>query len=424
MGQISTPIDERAVSGEISTVAARMNERLRDVSDDITQHIKEKVGSLRGDELIGGMLAASVLENVVAGLHMLQHGEAGLTAPNAALEYARRLAQREVDLSALLRAYRVGQTRFQEEFMSELVRKRDGDHTELRVAQRMVEITSGYVDDVVEQIVDSYAKARDEWISHRAAVLVQGISGLLSDAGNDIDTAQKMLGAYRLAQQHLGVIIWCDEPQSRADVLSLLHNYALRLASAAECAEEPLFVPYDESTAWLWLPLGKRASVPRAQLGSVVHVAENQISIALGESLASLSGFRRTLEQANLAHSVALAAKPHGARLTAFADVAPISLMCSDMDAARAWVAETLGPLAMDDERTSILRETARAFLTSGGSFAATASTLKVHKSTMQYRLRKAEDLRGRPLREGRLDVELALLACYYLGSAVLQRSQ
>jgi len=28
--------------------------------------------------------------------------------------------------------------------------------------------------------------------------------------------------------------------------------------------------------------------------------------------------------------------------------------------------------------------------------------------------------MRGRPLREGRLDVELALLACYWLGKAVL----
>ena len=56
-----------------------------------------------------------------------------------------------------------------------------------------------------------------------------------------------------------------------------------------------------------------------------------------------------------------------------------------------------------------------------GGSYTATADQLFLHRNTAQYRVQKAEELRGRPLREGRLDVELALLACHWLGSAVLQ---
>ncbi|MBV8996958.1 MAG: helix-turn-helix domain-containing protein [Pseudonocardiales bacterium] len=47
-----------------------------------------------------------------------------------------------------------------------------------------------------------------------------------------------------------------------------------------------------------------------------------------------------------------------------------------------------------------------------------------LHRNTAQYRAQKAEELRGRPLREGRLDLELALLACHWLGSAVLQHDQ
>jgi DNA-binding PucR family transcriptional regulator len=41
-----------------------------------------------------------------------------------------------------------------------------------------------------------------------------------------------------------------------------------------------------------------------------------------------------------------------------------------------------------------------------------------LHRNTAQYRVQKAAELRGRPLREARLDV---LLACHWLGSAVLQ---
>ena len=44
-----------------------------------------------------------------------------------------------------------------------------------------------------------------------------------------------------------------------------------------------------------------------------------------------------------------------------------------------------------------------------------------LHKNTVQYRIRKAEESLGRPAAERRHDVELALRASHWLGSAVLQ---
>jgi DNA-binding PucR family transcriptional regulator len=87
-------------------------------------------------------------------------------------------------------------------------------------------------------------------------------------------------------------------------------------------------------------------------------------------------------------------------------------------------VAETLGPLAIDDERHARLRETARVFFATGGSYMATAEKLHLHRNTAQYRVRQAEAMRGRPFREERLDVELALLACHWLGQAVLRSAK
>jgi hypothetical protein len=45
---------------------------------------------------------------------MLRHGigTGGVDAPTAALEYGRRLAQRDIPAAALIRAYRVGQARY------------------------------------------------------------------------------------------------------------------------------------------------------------------------------------------------------------------------------------------------------------------------------------------------------------------------
>lgn len=46
-----------------------------------------------------------------------------------------------------------------------------------------------------------------------------------------------------------------------------------------------------------------------------------------------------------------------------------------------------------------------------------------LHKNTVQYRIRKAEESLGRPAAEHRDDVELALRVSRWLGSSVLQRS-
>ena len=86
----------------------------------------------------------------------------------------------------------------------------------------------------------------------------------------------------------------------------------------------------------------------------------------------------------------------------------------------RTWVRRVLGDLAEDDEGTARLRQTVRALLSCGGSYTAAAALLHVHKNTVHYRVQRAEELRGLPIAEGRLDVEVALLACELLGPRVL----
>jgi len=76
--------------------------------------------------------------------------------------------------------------------------------------------------------------------------------------------------------------------------------------------------------------------------------------------------------------------------------------------------------LTHDDEPHARLRETLLVFLGTGGSFTATAEMLMLHKNSVQYRIRKAEEAAGQPINGRRADVELALRACKYLGKAVL----
>jgi len=141
----------------------------------------------------------------------------------------------------------------------------------------------------------------------------------------------------------------------------------------------------------------------------------------LGAVGAGLPGFRRTHQQALGAHAVALAAGKAAPAVTSFADVAPLALMSNSVDLVRGWVVETLGALAIDDDVNARLRNTLQVFLQENGSFKATAERLTLHKNTVQYRVRKAQESLGRPIDEKRLHVELALLASQWLGAAVLQ---
>jgi DNA-binding PucR family transcriptional regulator len=95
--------------------------------------------------------------------------------------------------------------------------------------------------------------------------------------------------------------------------------------------------------------------------------------------------------------------------------------MAGSVELLRAWVINTLGSLADDDDHQARLRDTLRVFLQENGSFKATAERLILHKNSVQYRVRKAEEALGHPLDDNRLQVELALLASQWLGATVLR---
>ena len=134
-----------------------------------------------------------------------------------------------------------------------------------------------------------------------------------------------------------------------------------------------------------------------------------------------MPGFRRTHQQALGAQAVALAAGTAGRPVTSFGEIAPLALMSGSVGLLQAWVAETLGALADDDDQHARLRDTLRVFLQENRSYKTTAERLLLHKNTVQYRVRKAEETLGRSASQDRLNIELALLAVHWLGAAVLR---
>ena len=140
------------------------------------------------------------------------------------------------------------------------------------------------------------------------------------------------------------------------------------------------------------------------------------LRVAVGAPGYVLDGFRQTHAQAERTQDLVLAARP-GARVTTFADVGAIALICADIDAVRSWVWGTLADLAVDDESHAGLRNTLQVFLRAG-TYTATAEQLALHENSVQYRIRKAEEALGARLDDRSADLELALRACQYLGHA------
>jgi len=389
------------------------------------EQMAREIPELAADAPFEELLAASVTANVATILDVFEAGadNAQLEAPAAAVEYARRLAQRGVAISALLRAYRLGQAVFQQRMIRGVAEQSTATDVVVQAAMELATTTFNYIDRISEQVVVAYQTERDRWLRNRGAVRSARVMSLLAEGEVNIGEAEKSL-AYPLRQTHRGVVVWVEASSEALDRLSRLERVVGRLAEHFGCERAPLVIAPDDSTVWAWLPVpSMRSQQSQPQSGQVTpFTADDTAWVAVGDPGAGVEGFRLTHRQARQAQIVSMAADPqHRTRVTESARAGLVALMCADLDAVRAWVQNTLGALALDDDANARLRETVRAFLSAGGSYTAAAQELTLHKNTVQYRIRKAEETRGRPLADGRLDVEVALLAEHLLGAKVLQ---
>ena len=409
-------IDGPAVAGLVADVAAAVSQRVAVVSEDVYAVVLREIPELADDQSILTLLSSSVHSNVGTCLQILQHQIelSAVQAPVASLEYARRRAQRGTPLTALLRAYRLGHTCFSDWLLKELAEQADDAHLITAATLSMSKTVAGYVDQTSEEIVAAYTGERENWLRNRSAARAARIRDLLSGGRVNVSATEATLG-YRLRQYHVGVVCWADDATAAVDNITRLEHAISHVAAKVVGSGEPVFLPRDEASAWAWLPLGIRDRFDAETVG-----ADGDIHFAFGDAVKGVTGFRLTHRQALAAQAVALAAGSPP-RVVTFTDVAPVAMMLGSPDLLRAWVLATLGGLSTDDEHHARLRDTLLVFLQSGGSYKTTAEQLVLHKNTVQYRIRKAEESLGRPAAENRQDVELALQTTRWLGSSVLQ---
>ncbi|MFD0684530.1 PucR family transcriptional regulator [Actinomadura fibrosa] len=365
----------------------------------MTEEIVERVPEHGGGPGPVETLRRSVEATVLLALYgLLVDGRVGteFVAPEA-VEGNSDLARRGTPLDRVLRGVRIGHARLHRELMAAI-----GTQDEpVRQAEthRVTELLFTYADIQASRLAEEYIAERDRWQRSTESARRRVVEDLLAGRHVGSATAARVLG-YDLERHHLALIIWVGSPDTAA---AELDRYAAAYSRELG-ADRLLTVPAGRSVLWAWTSWAAR---PPEDV--TARAPGGDLRAAVGPVASGRDGFRRSHLGAREAERIA---RLRGtARLTSYLDVRVAALVMTDPEHGRWFVREVLGPLAdPGDSRAAELRETLRVYLAEGRSPQQAAERLHVNRNTVTYRIRRAEELLGRPVGAG-LEVWLALEA-------------
>jgi len=417
--------DEAAVAESVALIIDRIGGRAPDVIGSIQRYLAAEVVELRGDPALLELLRASVAGNVETVFDALRYHISieRVEPPTAALEYARRVAQHGIPVNALVRAYRLGQQQVLAHVLEEIRRAGLEPEAALNTYEAISIVAFRYIDWISQQVTDAYETERERWVENRNSVRALRVRELLDSAAGSVDIDAAIAAIrYPLRRTHLAMILWTSADDAPGRELLRLERFVRDLADSMTLRDGALFVAADQVSGWGWLPLGTAATAdPVEHIRRFAADSVDPPHLAVGTAQSGLEGFRRSHRQAQKARRVAVAGAQNR-RVTAAGDpgVAAAALLTEDLVETREWVCETLGPLASDTANDARLRETMRVFFAEGSSYKGAAERLNLHHNSVKYRVDRAVERRGRRIGDDRIDVEIALLVCHHLGSAVL----
>jgi hypothetical protein len=414
--------DDALIDKSAAVVVSRLDAKLGEVTRSIQQLLVGEIEELRGDALLVQLLRDTVSANIDTFFAAIRHRipVKQVEPPTAALEYARRLAQRDVSADALVRAYRLGHRAALDAVLGE-IRAADLDpRLSLDVYERMSGISFDYIDWISQRVVATYQGERERWLENRNGLRALQVREILAGGDVDVDAVTTAI-RYPLRRIHVAVVVWCPESEGSAEPVSL-ERLVRELAESVGARDNSLFIPVDRITGFGWIPLPAEVAPNATERIRQFASVSIRHCVAVGDPLPGVDGFRRSHRQAQDARTVAIASGSTARRVFVASDpgLSVAALVGRDVDAASAWVSEVLGPLASDSENDERLRETLLVYLRSGSNYTAAADELHLHVNSVKYRIRRAVERRGRPITDDRADVEVALLLCHWFRTAVL----
>ena len=197
--------DEATVVAEsAAAIVSRLDQRMAEVTGLIQQMLVTEIADLRGDPQLLQLLRDSVDGNVATVFSAIRHAIPieKVELPTAALEHARRLAQRGVTVNALVRAYRLGHKAVLDAVLDEIGASDLEPPLSLAVFRQISEITFGYIDWITQQVISTYQSEHDRWMENRNSLRALRVRELLGGADLDIDSVTTAI-RYPLRRIHV-----------------------------------------------------------------------------------------------------------------------------------------------------------------------------------------------------------------------------
>ncbi|WP_215455109.1 CdaR family transcriptional regulator [Streptomyces sp. ATCC 21386] len=331
-----------------------------------------------------------------------------IAVPPEAVDGNRDLVHRGVSLDRILRAVWTSHVHTYERLLAALRLLVEADRRPDE-SERVARLSFAYVEELTTAFTTQYAAEREHWAGSRTAARRKLVEDLLAGRPADPTAVENTLGL-DLVHHHMAAILWTADGEEAQVSSAPLHRLAADLVGASQ-AVRSLVLPTGTSEVWVWLswpgqPPGDLAVLIREGTAPTARCAGG-VYTALGPPARGSQGFRASHLAARETQRVAQALGNPGTY--AYADIAVLSLLTADAEHAERYMRDVLGPLAVPDPKVAVIRETLRLYLAHGRSRSLAAEDLFVAPTTVAYRVKRAEELMGRPLPQDHLPLLLAL---------------
>jgi hypothetical protein len=388
LNRLADTIDPRALGNHIGDLVVRdIPELSRRADDDLRQAARAA----------GRRSLADVWEGLRAG-----GGTDEIATPPEGVALARELVHRRADVSALLRAYRLGHG-VVEDAWSEAAIELGLDPGVAQLALlKASRYFFSYVDEVSLRLTDAHNEERVRWARGSAAVRAEMLQRLLEGERVPASRASTAL-RYDVGPIHTGFVLWADpdrpDATSAADLEQLAGAAVQALGGGAS-----MVVGIGNWVVWGWVTVA--ASSPSRKLCLTLP---DGVQVAVGDPAEGIEGFVRTHEEAIAARRVAGLFGRRSAAIVRHRSVALMALLSADPVSAARFVESELGELAAPTDPMARLRGTLRVYFDENASPSRTARRLNVNKNTVVYRVAKVEEVLGHDIVDRRFELEAAV---------------
>src|SRR5262249_39075958 len=152
-------VDDRAiVARSAADIVGRLGDRLNEMAHAIQKVLITEIAELGDDPQLLALQPDTIQSNIQTVFSSIRHNLPinRVAPPTVALEYSRRLAQREVSANALVRAYRLGHREWLSFVLEEIRASKLDPALRLDVYERISKISFGYIDWISQQVLITY----------------------------------------------------------------------------------------------------------------------------------------------------------------------------------------------------------------------------------------------------------------------------